>query len=142
MADLKTKENDESVDEFIGSVSDEQKRVDSKELIKIFEETTGDPAKMWGSSIIGFGNHHYKYKSGREGDWMVAGFSPRKDSLTIYFMDGYESSGQKKLLEKLGAHKTGKSCLYIKRLEDVDMSVLRQMIINSVENVKTDGFLL
>ena len=142
MAEPKTKENDASVDAFLGSVQDERKREDSKRLRKLFEEITGDPAKMWGSSIVGFGTYHYKYESGREGDWMVAGFSPRKDSLTLYLMDSYDFSGHKELLEKLGKHKTGKSCLYIKSLADVDEKVLKELITKSVKRVKSGEFLL
>jgi hypothetical protein len=137
MAELKTKENDASVDAFLGSVKDEQKREDSKRLRKLFEEITGDPAKMWGSSIVGFGNYHFKYKSGREGDWLVAGFSPRKDSLTLYLMGSYEFVAYKDLLGKLGKHKTSKGCLYIKKLEDVDMDILRKLITRSVEDIKS-----
>jgi hypothetical protein len=116
-AELKTKQNAGDVDKFINSVEDEQKREDCKVLRKLFEDITGKPATMWGSSIIGFDTFHYKGRSS-EGDWMVTGFSPRKANLTMYFMDGY--GNYQDLLAKLGKHSTSKSCLYVKRLSDID----------------------
>jgi uncharacterized protein DUF1801 len=135
MVELKTKENNASVDAFLDGIADEQKREDSKKLRKLFEEITGDPAKMWGGSIVGFGTYHYKYKSGREGDWMVTGFSPRKNALTLYIMDLFDSSSD--LLAELGDYKTGKGCLYIKKLEDVDVDTLRELVTRSVKRVKS-----
>ncbi|REJ79016.1 MAG: DUF1801 domain-containing protein [Acidobacteria bacterium] len=132
MAELKTKPNDASVEEFINGISDETKQEDSRILVKIFSEITGDEPKMWGPSIIGFGTYHYKYASGREGDWMRTGFSPRKQSLTLYIMDGFDKYDE--LLSQLGKHKTGKSCLYVNRLSDVDGEVLRELIEASVEH--------
>lgn len=141
MAELKTKESDASVDEFLESIEDEQKRGDAKKLRTLMEEVTGTPAKMWGGNIIGFDTYHYKYASGREGDWMVTGFSPRKNNLTLYLMDSYEFDAHKDSLAKLGKYKTGKSCLYIGSLADVDMVVLRGLITNSVKRIKTGKFL-
>ena len=138
MTELKTKENDASVDDFIGSVEDKQKREDAKKLIKIFSEVTGEKPKMWGSSIIGFGQYHYKYPTGREANWMQTGFSPRKRQLTIYLMNGFKR--YKTELSQLGPHSTGKACLYIKRLSDIDEKVLRRMIKDSVAWTKSmDG---
>jgi hypothetical protein len=134
MAELKTKINDGSVREFLSAIEDEQKRKDSFKIRSIMEEVTGEVGKMWGSSIIGFGTYHYKYDSGQEGDWMLAGFSPRKQALTLYMMSGNDKF--EKELEKLGKHKIGKSCLYIKKLSDIDETVLRKMIKQSIEIVK------
>ena len=111
MSELKTKPNKQSVSEFINSIEDPVKKQDSKSLLKLMKEITGSKPVMWGSSIIGFGSYHYKYASGREGDWFVAGFSPRKQSLTLYIMGGIKDP---ELFEKLGKHKTGKGCLYFK----------------------------
>lgn len=139
MAELKTKENDASVNAFIASVEDEQKRKDCEVLLHIFQEVTGEPAKMWGASIVGFGSFHYKSKrSSQEGDWMATAFSPRKANLTLYFMDGYDD--YQELLAKLGKAKTAKSCLYIKRLSDVDLEVLRELIKRSYKRVSSPEF--
>jgi len=119
MAELKTKRNDGSVVEFLNSVTDENKRQDSFEVLKMMEELTGEEPKMWGTSIIGFGSYHYKYASGREGDWFLVGFSPRKQNITLYIMSGFDQYND--LLGKLGKHSTGKSCLYIKKVEDVGL---------------------
>lgn len=128
MAELKTKVNDASVDDFINAVADEQRRNDCKAVAKMMEEITGEKGKMWGASIVGFGSYHYKYASGREGDWMATGFSPRKQNLTLYVMTGF---GEQDLMKKLGKYKTGKSCLYLKKLSDVDEDVLRELITRS-----------
>ena len=103
-------------------------------MLRIMEEIVGEPPKMWGGSIIGFGSYHYKYASGREGDWMLTGFSPRKQSLTLYIMSGF--SRYDELLSKLGKYKTGKSCLYIKKLEQVDAAVLKELIAASVDYMR------
>ncbi len=132
MSDLKTQKNDASVTEFLDGVDDPQKRQDSYEILKMMQQITGNPPSMWGSSIIGFGSHHFKYASGREGDWFQIGFSPRKQNLTLYIMDGVGK--YQELLGKLGKHSIGKGCLYIKRLEDVDRSVLKKLIVESVEH--------
>jgi hypothetical protein len=133
MAELKTKPNDASVEEFLNSVENEKKREDSFAILKLMEEITGAPPKMWGDSIIGFGSYHYRYASGREADWFLVGFSPRVQNLTLYIMSGFEEYDR--LLEKLGKHKTGKSCLYIKKLEDVDTATLRELIQLSVDHM-------
>jgi len=126
----KTARTGTSVSEFLKGVDDPQKRKDCKAVAKMMREITGQRAAMWGTSIVGFGTYHYVYESGREGDFFLAGFSPRKQNLTLYIMDGF--SGYKGLMKKLGKYKTGKSCLYIKRLEDVDEGVLRKLIEGSV----------
>jgi hypothetical protein len=141
--ELKTKKNDEDVYKFLLSVEDEQKREDSLKIAKIMAEITGEEPKMWGKSIVGFGSYHYKYASGQEGDWMLIGFSPRKQSLTLYIMSGFgeyaKATGYdpKPLMNKLGKHSTGKSCLYIKTLKDVDINVLKQLIKKSSEHMKS-----
>ena len=126
MAELKTKKNEASVDDFLANIDDEQKRADCQQLKEIFEKITRQPAVMWGASIVGFGSYHYKYTSGREGDWMATGFSPRKQNLTLYIMAGFDEYAE--LMAKLGDHKTGKSCLYIKRLSDVHLPTLKKLI--------------
>jgi hypothetical protein len=134
MAELKTKRNDASVEKFLNGVKDERKRADCFEILKLMEEATGAPAEMWGTSIIGFGKYHYKYASGREGDWMLTGFSPRAQNITLYIMAGFEGYGD--LLAQLGRHSTGKSCLYIKKLDDVDKKVLKKLVKQSVAHMK------
>lgn len=137
MADLKTRRNDASVADFLKSVEDEQKRKDCLELVGLMQDVTGEEPEMWGDSIVGFGTYHYRYASGREGDWMQVGFSPRKQSLTLYIMSGFSRYGE--LMSKLGKFTTGKSCLYVKRLSDVDRDVLRELVERSVEHVKTSA---
>lgn len=134
MAELKTKKTDASVKEFLHRVPDERKRKDSLALAKLFQEVTGAKPTMWGPSIVGFGSYHYKYASGREGDWMLTGFSPRKQNLTLYIMAGFD--GYAGLLKKLGKFKTGKSCLYINRLDDVDQTTLRELVRQSVDHMR------
>ncbi len=131
MAELKTKVNNQSVEAFLNHIEDEKKRADSFTIMRLMEELTGFPPKMWGDSIVGFGDYHYKYKSGREGNWFFTGFSPRKQNFSIYIMTGF--SRYDALLSKLGKFKTGKSCLYIKKLEDVDFDVLKALISQSVK---------
>ncbi len=126
MSDNKTQPTQQSVAQFIDAVEDPQKRADSHQLIKMMTDITGEKPVMWGPTMIGFGSYHYKYESGREGDFMVVGFSPRKAALVLYGLIYYDK-GQE-LLKKLGPHKAGKGCLYIKRLADVDQSVLGEMI--------------
>ena len=138
MAELKTQKNDASVEHFLNSVSDAKKREDSFAVLELMREATGEEPAMWGTNIVGFGSYHYKYASGREGDWPLAGFAPRKRELTLYLMAGFERSEE--LLAKLGKHKTGKSCLYIKRLADVDPTVLKELVSASVRHMKqTNG---
>lgn len=131
---LKTTPNDSSVEDFLNSVENDKRRQDGFEFLKLIEEVTGLEPKMWGDSIIGFGSYQYKYASGREGDWMLVGFSPRKKNTTLYILTGFE--GYVDLMEKLGKHKTGKSCLYINKLDDVDQNVLKELVRQSVEHMK------
>jgi len=131
----KTVENKGSVAGFIKSVPDEGRRKDCETVAAMMEAVTKDKPAMWGSSIVGFGKQRYKYATGREGEWFKAGFSPRKDNLTLYLVGGFEQ--YKDLMEKLGKHTTGKSCLYIKRLEDVDQKVLKQLIARSVKSAES-----
>ena len=134
MSELKTQPNDLNVEEFLDSVEPESKRDDAREVLKIMQNVTGEKPVMWGESIVGFGKYKYVYESGREGEWMLTGFSPRKQSLTIYLMSGFDNMGD--LVEKLGKHKSSVSCLYIKRLSDIDKEVLEEMILTSVEIIK------
>ena len=133
MAELKTKMNDASVDAFLNTVVDERKRQDCFTQVDLMTEATGAQPRMWGDSIVGFGEYHYKYASGREGNWFLAGFAPRKQNLTLYIMSGFDQYDE--LLGKLGKHSTGKSCLYIKRLDDVDMATLRELVVESVQHM-------
>src|SRR5688572_178807 len=133
-AELKTKVNDASVEKFINAVKDEQDRKDCYEILKMMQQVTKAEPKMWGSSIVGFGSYHYVGKSGREGDWMLTGFSPRKQNLTLYLMGGFDV--EKDLLKKLGKYKTSVGCLYIKKLEDVDKKVLKELVTASVKRMK------
>jgi hypothetical protein len=135
--ELKTQVNDASVTAFLESVADDQKRNDCFEILKLMKQVTREEPKMWGSSIVGFGSYHYKGKSGREGDWMLTGFSPRKQNLTLYLMGGFDTHTA--LLEKLGKFTTGAGCLYIKRLEDVDKKVLKSLVEASVKRMKQLG---
>lgn len=136
MADLKTKRTNASVAAFLAAVEGEEKRKDCQELVKIFEEVTGEKATMWGDSIVGFGQYHYKSeRSKQEGDWPLTGFSPRKQNITLYIMCGFND--QKTLLEKIGKHKvSGGSCLYIKRLSDINLEVLKELIKTSLKVMK------
>lgn len=134
----KTVANHGSVDAFMATVEDPQKAADSRVILDMMREVTQEEPVMWGKSIVGFGSYHYKYASGREGDWMLTGFSPRKTSLTLYLLYGMEKF--QSLLDKLGKHKTGKGCLYIKRLSDVDQAVLKEVIAANYQWMKeTNG---
>ncbi len=119
------------VDEFLARVPDEQRRQDARRLCAMMQEITGQPPVMWGTSIIGFGTYHYRYASGREGDSALASFSPRRQQLAVYLVGGFETRHQS-VLARLGPHKTGKGCLYLKRLDDVDQHALRELINRSV----------
>src|SRR5580658_1681439 len=130
MAESKTKPTKLSVAAFIDALTDETKRADAKALVKLMQSATGEKPKMWGPSIIGFGSYHYTYESGRQGDMPVACFSPRKAATVLYHMMGF--SGSEALLAKLGKHTTGKGCLYIKKLADVDQKVLETLVASSV----------
>lgn len=134
MAELKTKPTDVSVEEFIASIDDPQKRADVETIAAIMAKATRSPGKMWGASMVGFGEYHYVYESGREGDWFLIGFSPRKKDLTLYIMPGFDA--YEGLLDKLGKHKIGKSCLYINKLADVDVKVLTKLVSESVKHMK------
>lgn len=129
MADLKTKQTEESIITFLNKVEDEQKRKDSFEIVEMMRKATGQPPKMWGSSIIGFGSYHYKYDSGHEGDMCIIGFAPRKQNIALYIPGGIHKYDD--LLEKLGKHKTGKGCLYINSLDKVDLKVLQSIFKKS-----------
>lgn len=135
MAENKTRKTTASVAAFIDGIADESRRKDCKAVLNLMKEATGATPKMWGPSIVGFGDWHYKYASGREGDWFLAGFSPRKDSLTLYLLPNLDAHA--KHLAKLGKFTTGRSCLYIKRLSDVDQVVLKRMIVDGVKAAKT-----
>jgi Domain of unknown function (DU1801) len=135
MAELKTKKNDGSVEAFLKGIADESMRQDCEAVLKLMKQVTRAEPEMWGASVVGFGEYHYKYASGREGDWFLTGFSPRKQNLTLYIMAGFARYDE--LMAKLGKHKTGKSCLYIRKLSDIDLSVLEELITQSVEHVKT-----
>ena len=132
--ELKTKLNDASVEDFINTVEDETIRADCFEITKMMKQATKAEPKMWGASIVGFGSYHYKGASGREGDWMLVGFSPRKQNLTVYIMAGFDRYDE--LMKKLGKFSTGKSCLYIKKLADVDKKVLKELVSESVQYMK------
>jgi hypothetical protein len=131
----KTQLNEGSVFDFLNSVENEKKRDDAFKICEIMNDITGHPPKMWGQSIVGFGQYHYKYASGREGDFMAVGFSPRKANLTLYIMAGFDRYDE--LMAALGKYKTGKSCLYVKKLEDVNMDVLKTLIKESYDYITT-----
>ena len=134
MTELKTRPNDKNIIEFLNKVENKRRREDSFEILKLMREVTQEEPIMWGDSIVGFGNYHYKYASGREADWLQIGFSPRKQYFTVYIMDGFEKYTE--LLDKLGKHKTGKSCLYINKLEDVSIPALKELMIESVKYIR------
>ena len=133
MAELKTKPTKASVKAFLNKISDEQRRKDCQTVSDLMQRATGEVPKMWGSSIVGFGRYQYRYASGHEGEWPIIGFSPRKNDLTLYIMRGFDES--QSLLDRLGKFKTGKSCLYIKRLADIDVPVLKKLITESVQSM-------
>lgn len=134
MSEKKTVQTDDNVLDFIQSVENKRRREDAETLVEVMSELTGYPPKMWGTSIIGFGSYHYTYDSGREGDNALVAFSPRKANMVLYIMSGFEEYDT--LMEKLGKHKTGRACLYINKLDDVDMDVLKQLITASFEHMK------
>jgi len=133
MAEVKTKPTQASVKEFLNKIPEKERRDDCFAIAKMMEEITGAKPKMWGPSIVGFGSYHFKYDSGREGDWLMTGFSPRKNDLTLYIMMGFEK--HRELMEQLGKHKTAKSCLYIKRLSDIHQPTLKKLIKASVKQL-------
>jgi hypothetical protein len=135
MSEIKTQVNDASVADFINALPDETKRQDSEVLLNLFSKVTGEQPKMWGTSIVGFGKYHYKSeRSSQEGDWMLTGFSPRKQNLTLYIMNGFDD--YKDLLEKLGKHKISVGCLYVNKLADVDLKVLEALVKKSFAAMK------
>ncbi|MDX1433346.1 MAG: DUF1801 domain-containing protein [Gammaproteobacteria bacterium] len=134
MSTPKTRPTNASVSAFLGSLEDADKRRDARRLLALMREETGERAKMWGESIVGFGSYHYRYASGREGDWPITGFSPRKQNFAIYIMPGFTKYAA--LMARLGKFKTGKSCLYVKRLEDVSENVLRRLVRRSVADMR------
>lgn len=134
MAENKTKANDASVEEFLNAVPDEKKRADSFRLVQIMREETGEEPVMWGDSIVGFGSYHYKYASGREGDAPLIGFSPHKANLALYITSDFDRYGA--LMDRLGKFTTGKACLYVKRLSDVDEATLRELVRQSVVDMR------
>lgn len=134
MYELKTKITNASVDKFLKAIKDEQTRADCYQIVEIMKNVTKAEPKMWGTSIVGFGDYHYKYKSGQENDWFLVGFSPRKQNLTLYLMGGFDEN--KDLLKNLGKHSLGKGCLYIKTLEDIDTKVLKKLVSETVKRMK------
>jgi hypothetical protein len=137
MAELKTQPTDRDVIAFLNGIPDEKKRRDSFTIMDLMQQVTQSKPVMWGDAIIGFGSYHYCYESGREGDWFLTGFSPRKQNLTLYIMSGFDQHDA--LLAKLGKHTTGKSCLYIKRLEDINLPALEELVRLSVEFLASYG---
>jgi hypothetical protein len=133
MAELKTKVNNASVDDYLNSIKDEQVRKDCWAILDIMQKATNAKPKMWGSSIVGFGTYHYKYANGREADWMLTAFSPRKQNITLYLMSGFD--GYDELMARLGKHSCGKSCLYIRRLSDIHVPTLKKLIKASVKHL-------
>jgi hypothetical protein len=133
MADLKTKQTDQSVKAFLDKVPEDRKRNDSWEIVSLMEKVTGEKPKMWGEAIVGFGVYKYKYASGRTGEMPLVGFSPRKQNMTLYIMAGFDDYDR--ILERLGKYKTGKACLYINKLADVDEGALEDLVRASVEHV-------
>lgn len=130
MAQLKTQKNDASVEEFLNTVENEKKRKDSFAVLNLMREVSGDEPSMWGTDIVGFGTYRYKYASGRDAEWFLTGFAPRKRNLTLYIMSGFDEYDS--LLSKLGKYRTGKACLYINKLEDVNLETLRELVTRSV----------
>lgn len=134
MSEPKTKENDVSVTDFINSIEHKTRKADALVLLELMAEVNDAEPRMWSGNIIGYGDYHYKYKSGREGDWFVTGFSPRKQNLSIYIVPGFDEYGD--LLSRLGKHKTSVGCLYINKLADVDLDVLKELVARSVVDMK------
>jgi hypothetical protein len=134
MSELKTRPNDEDIGIFLNRIEDKQKRADCFELIDLLTEITGESPKMWGDRMIGFGSYHYKYESGREGDWFLTGFSPGKQNLTIYITAGFKN--YEATMSHLGKYKTGSSCLYVKKLSDIDTEQLKVLVKKSVMDMK------
>lgn len=134
MSELKTKKNDGSVEDFLNSVENPKRKSDAFEILELMKDVTGERPMMWGKSLVGFGSYDYKYASGKAGSWFLTGFSPRKQSMTLYIMPGFER--YEGLMSNLGKYKTGKSCLYVNKLEDVDMDVLRELVKLSADQMR------
>jgi len=134
MAELKTRENDASVEDFLATIDDDTKRADAETVCRLMAGVTGEEPRMWGTAIVGFGRYRYEYSSGRTGEWHIVGFSPRKRNLTLYIMPGF--SAYEKLMARLGKHKTGKSCLYVNKLADIELDVLKELVTRSVEHMR------
>lgn len=132
----KTKPTEVDPKDFVAAVEPEKKRADAESLLDLFNRVTGLQPKMWGPSIIGYGRYHYKYESGREGEFMLTGFSPRKANLSVYILPGYRFGDMQEKLSRLGKHKLGKSCLYINKLADVDMDVLEEIVRDGVDYMR------
>ena len=130
MAELKTRQNDADVNAYLNAIENPRRRADARRLLALMSDVTGDPPKMWGTSIVGFGSYHYRYVSGRQGNGPVAGFAPRKQNLVLYLMPGFTGYGA--LLDQLGKYRTGKSCLYVNKLDDIDLQVLEELVRASV----------
>jgi len=134
MAELKTQPTGSSVKDFIDGIKDDARRRDCRTIMKIMRKATKARPKMWGGNIVGYGKYRYKYASGREGEWFTAGFAPRAQNVTLYIMSGFGE--YQTLMKKLGKHTKGKSCLHIKRLEDIDLTVLEELVERSVRHVE------
>lgn len=134
MYELKTKPTDASVRAYLDDIQDEQRRQDCEKLVALMSKVTGEAPKMWGPGIVGFGSYHYRYASGHEGDASLVGFSSRKDSISLYVMPCFSSHGE--YLSQLGKHKAGKACLYVKRLSEINLKILEQMIVESVADIR------
>jgi len=133
--ELKTKVTDKSVQDFLATVEDEDRRRDCYKVLELLRDVTGAEPKMWGDSIVGFGSYTYKYASGREGEWLVAGFSPRKKDLTVYILPGLLDETEE-ILGRLGKHKHSKSCIYLKKLDDVDSEVLKELVVDGIVKLR------
>ncbi|MDT8307432.1 MAG: DUF1801 domain-containing protein [Anaerolineae bacterium] len=136
MSKLKTQPSGDSVEAFLNSIANAQRREDCFTVLELMREVTGEEPRMWGDAIVGFGQYHYKYASGREGDWFRVGFAPRKRNLTLYLNYGFDEPAE--LMERLGKYKTGAACLYVNKLQDVDLEVLRELIKRSAESTAAD----
>lgn len=135
-AENKTKPTEVNPKDFVAAVESDKKRADAEVLLDFFSRVTGLQPKMWGPSLIGYGRYHYKYESGREGDMLMTGFSPRKANLVFYIMPGYSSDEMQDKLSRLGKHKLGKSCLYVNKLADIDMDVLEEIVVDGVDYMR------
>jgi len=134
MSEIKTRLNDKDLDEFLNSIENRKRSEDTNKIIDIMKKVTSHEPKMWGDSIIGFDTYHYKYKTGREGDWLAIGVAPRKQNISLYLMNGFNE--YEDLLSKLGKHKVGKACLYINKIEDINIKILEELIAKSYKSVK------